>query len=266
MVITLRRIFNILKRNRTNRAYLSHFGILLGLYGATVAFISIYWRDLLIAKWHVIDTNLILIQLGLFILLLLGADFTRDAKLIIVSTIGGWAIETWGTRLHLWHYFTNEAPPFWIVPAWPIATLATHTLARVFFTLCYTRLKTLGRRMCISVLGQKVWGFETILYFALMIFFLTLFLYFGRFHLNRILFWITFLATLVFIFSARKSPLYYSAYFLIGSLVGYPLEFWGTTHNTWVYYSREMPPLFAPFAHGFATVVFQRCVHLIFYR
>jgi hypothetical protein len=37
--------------------------------------------------------------------------------------------EFWGTRLGLWTYYTGEAPPLWIVPAWSVGALVIERLA-----------------------------------------------------------------------------------------------------------------------------------------
>ncbi len=44
----------------------------------------------------------------------------RDAAVLLLGLAAGWAAEAWGTRLGLWHYYTGERPPLWIVPAWPL--------------------------------------------------------------------------------------------------------------------------------------------------
>ncbi len=45
---------------------------------------------------------------------------------------------------------------------------------------------------------------------------------------------------------------------LAGSGLGLFLEYWGTSRHCWNYYTGEIPPLAAIFAHGFASVAFQR--------
>src|SRR4029077_5471921 len=55
----------------------------------------------------------------------------RDVRLAVAAFVGGALIETWGTRSGLWTYFTHEKPPLLILPAWPLAALATERVARV---------------------------------------------------------------------------------------------------------------------------------------
>jgi hypothetical protein len=46
--------------------------------------------------------------------------------------------------------------------------------------------------------------------------------------------------------------------FILGSVLGYFLERWGTTRLCWVYYTGGMPPFFTVLAHGMASVaIFQ---------
>jgi hypothetical protein len=48
--------------------------------------------------------------------------------------------------------------------------------------------------------------------------------------------------------------------FVGGSLLGMFLEYWGTSRHCWTYYTGEIPPPIAVFAHGFASVAFSRGV------
>jgi hypothetical protein len=54
----------------------------------------------------------------------------RDAVMFAVAAVLGWVAEAWGTRSGLWHYYTGETPPLWIVPAWPLGALVIDRLAR----------------------------------------------------------------------------------------------------------------------------------------
>ena len=51
--------------------------------------------------------------------------------------------------------------------------------------------------------------------------------------------------------------------FVAGASLGIFLEYWGTSRRCWVYYSGQVPPAEAVFAHGFASVAFARGVQLI---
>jgi len=51
--------------------------------------------------------------------------------------------------------------------------------------------------------------------------------------------------------------------FIAGMSLGIFLEYWGTSRRCWVYYTGQVPPPVAVFAHGFASVAFARGVRLL---
>jgi hypothetical protein len=53
----------------------------------------------------------------------------HQAAVAIAAGALGWIAEAWGTRLGIWHYYTGEAPPLWIVPAWSLGALVIERLA-----------------------------------------------------------------------------------------------------------------------------------------
>ncbi|MDD5657649.1 MAG: hypothetical protein PHF00_10405 [Elusimicrobia bacterium] len=63
--------------------------------------------------------------------LLVRADFARDALVAVLAAAAGWAAEAWGTRSGLWSYYTGEEPPLWIVPAWPLGALVVGRLGEL---------------------------------------------------------------------------------------------------------------------------------------
>ena len=81
--------------------------------------------------WLYIDWLLIGIFLFMSLTIVARADLRRDGLILLVATIGGLVIEAWGTQTNLWFYYTNERPPLWIVPAWPIATLSIDRITRL---------------------------------------------------------------------------------------------------------------------------------------
>src|SRR5690349_14532495 len=54
----------------------------------------------------------------------------RDLVRAAVGFGGGLYIEAWGTVTNIWFYFTDERPPPWILPAWPVAAIAIDRLSR----------------------------------------------------------------------------------------------------------------------------------------
>ncbi len=80
--------------------------------------------------WLYIDWLLIGIFLFMSLTIVARADLRRDSLILLVAAIGGLVIESWGTQTNLWFYYTNERPPLWIIPAWPIATLSIDRITR----------------------------------------------------------------------------------------------------------------------------------------
>jgi hypothetical protein len=189
--------------------------------------------------WMQVDWLLIGIFLFMSIMIMLGADLRKDALLVAVGFCGGFVIESWGTHSGLWAYYTGEKPPLWILPAWPIAALCIERMLRLF----PTRLRKINDRRITPVYLPVMAAF-----WALMAFFL---------FKHGISIWdaIAYLAVTVLILipQGRSERLWI---FLAGSLLGIFLEYWGTSRECWTYYTHEVPPVFAVFAHGMASAAF----------
>jgi len=188
--------------------------------------------------------------LGIFIFMSLTimarADLKVDGLIVFVGLCGGLVIESWGTQTNLWHYYTAERPPLWIIPAWPTASLSIDRITR-----------TLDR-----LLPQKADSIIRAFYW----------LTFGGFYLLMVWFVApTFdksytLGALVICALMILTPTDHRMAFLsfaAGAGLGYFLEVWGTTRECWTYYTSETPPLFAVLAHGMAAVAFWRTGLLI---
>ena len=72
--------------------------------------------------WLYMDWLLLGIFLFMSITIVARANLKTDLLIVFVGICGGLAIESWGTQTNLWHYYTAERPPLWIIPAWPIAS------------------------------------------------------------------------------------------------------------------------------------------------
>src|SRR5688572_24420635 len=130
----LQRVMSLLKWNR-------HSSILLGGFLLSILLIMYIWWPLAEeylayvdwngAWWLYIDWLLIGIFAFISMTIMARANLRTDALIVFVGIFGGLAIESWGTQTNLWFYYTNERPPLWIIPAWPIASLAIDRLTRL---------------------------------------------------------------------------------------------------------------------------------------
>lgn len=191
--------------------------------------------------WNYIDWLLIGIFLFMSLTIVARADLRTDGWIVLVGTIGGLAIEAWGTQTNLWFYYTNERPPLWIVPAWPIATLS---IDRVTRALSYFLPKEESR------IFQILYWLTFAAFYGLMLVFVA-----PTFDKTYTILALLLCALLIF------TPPSYRLSFLIfisGAGLGYFLERWGTTRQCWTYYTFQTPPLFAVLAHGMAAVAFWR--------
>jgi hypothetical protein len=191
--------------------------------------------------WLYMDWLLIGIFLFMSFTIIALADLRTDGLIILVATIGGLVIESWGTQTNLWFYYTQERPPLWILPAWPIATLSIDRLTRV---LNYLLPKS----------GQRV--YRLLYWFTFATFYLML-LFFVAPTFNKSYTILAILFSALLILTPTDHRLAFLI-FVAGSGLGYFLELWGTTRQCWTYYTYQTPPLFAVFAHGMAAVSFWR--------
>jgi hypothetical protein len=188
--------------------------------------------------------------LGIFIFMSLTimarADLKIDGLIVFVGLCGGLVIESWGTQTNLWHYYTAERPPLWIIPAWSIASLSIDRITRALS----------------HSLPQNDNSIFRVLYW----------LTFGGFYILMVWFVApTFdksytIGALIICSLMILTPVNHRTAFLIfaaGAGLGYFLELWGTTRQCWIYYSNETPPFFAVLAHGMAAVAFWRTGLLI---
>jgi hypothetical protein len=200
--------------------------------------------------YYYVDWLLLGIFLFMSLSIMARADLKADGLIIFVGLCGGLVIESWGTQTNLWHYYTAERPPLWIIPAWPIASLSIDRITRVLSAL--TTKVTKGHE------GKPFVSFaEKILYW----------LTFGGFYILMLSFVaptfdkpytigaLAICALMILTPPGRRMAL---LTFAAGTGLGYFLEVWGTTRECWTYYTNELPPLFAVLAHGMAAIAFWR--------
>jgi hypothetical protein len=189
------------------------------------------------------------------------ANLGRDALIVVVGTFGGLAIEAWGTQTNLWHYFTSERPPLWIIPAWPIASLSIDRITRGLGWGAKKLFTTLKERGLGGYGGRIFDTFEpTIfkyLYWIIFIGFFLLMLYFvaPTFGKSYTVMALVLVALLTLTPTEHRFAV---LTFIAGAGLGYFLELWGTTRQCWTYYTFQTPPFFAVMAHGMAAVTFWR--------
>jgi len=173
------------------------------------------------------------------LLIMSRADLRADALTVLVGLAGGLVIEAWGTQTNLWVYYTNERPPLWIIPAWPIASLSIDRIVRLL-------------RKLLAEGHPQLYG---VMYWLVFSAFYTLMLAFVAPTMDKSFTWLalSFSAALILVPGDRRIAL---LTFAAGSGLGYFLELWGTTRACWTYYTHQTPPLFAVFAHGMAALAF----------
>ncbi|MBN2045547.1 MAG: hypothetical protein JW757_11045 [Anaerolineales bacterium] len=192
-----------------------------------------------IAIWRQIDWLLVGNFLFMSAMIMAGADLKTDLPILAIGLVGGLAIEGWGTQTELWTYYTNERPPLWIIPAWPIASLSIDRLYRII-------------RLAFQKVPQKVFKLAYWIIFPGFYFLMWEFVWPTRQKSLTILALALVGLLIVSLRGQRGAVLTFAA----GTGLGYFLELWGTTRACWTYYTFETPPFFAVLAHGMAAVAF----------
>jgi hypothetical protein len=201
--------------------------------------------------WLYFDWLLVGIFLFMTLTIIARADLHRDLLIVFVGMCGGLVIEAWGTQTNLWHYFTAERPPLWIIPAWPMASLSIDRITRLLnWGIEKVNIKPKEANPLVFTLFR--WG-----YWIIFIGFFGLMLYFVAPTFNKP-YTIMALLLCVAIIATPTDYRYAVLTFLAGTGLGYFLELWGTTRLCWTYYTFQTPPFFAILAHGMAAVAFWR--------
>jgi hypothetical protein len=233
--------------------------ILLGVFFITVILIIYIWWPLAQeylkyvdwhgAWWRYMDWLLLGVFGFMSMTIISRANLKTDGLIIFVGICGGLAIESWGTQTNLWHYYTAERPPLWIIPAWPIASLCIDRITRFLNWILENR----SERFQSTTFNSLV----TILYWLTFASFLTLMVFFVSPTFDKSYTWFSLILCILLILTPTNYR-YALLLFIAGSALGYFLERWGTTRECWTYYTNQTPPLFAVLAHGMAAVAFWR--------
>lgn len=232
-----------------------HSSYLLGVFLLLCLLIAYIWQPLIAeyaqivrsyaaqgyAWYQLVDWLLLGIFAFLSLTIMARADLKTDSLIFFVGLCGGLVIESWGTQTNLWHYYTAERPPLWILPAWPIASLSIDRLTRA--------LRWLSARISARFFRLAYWLIFPAFYLLLLSF------VFPTLDKSYTLAALLICALLILTPTDERLAV---LIFLAGSGLGYFLERWGTTRQCWIYYTAETPPLFAVLAHGMAAVAFWR--------
>jgi hypothetical protein len=204
--------------------------------------------------WLYMDWLLLGIFLFMSVTIVARANLKTDLLIVFVGVCGGLAIESWGTQTNLWHYYTAERPPLWIIPAWPIASLSIDRITR-FLNWMVER----ARRRSASTSHFSLFTF---LYWLIFASFLLLMLVFVFPTFDKPYTWLS-LTLCILLILIPTNYRFALLTFIAGAGLGYFLELWGTTRECWTYYTYQTPPLFAVLAHGMAAVAFWRAGLLV---
>ena len=240
--------------------------ILLGGFFVTIILIVYIWWPLAQeylkyvdwdgAWWRYIDWLLLAVFGFMSITIISYANLKTDLLIIFVGICGGLAIESWGTQTNLWHYYTAERPPLWIIPAWPIASLSIDRITRLLDFLTTKVTKDTMRFKEKTFVDFVPFVFK-IFYWITFASFLSLMLVFVAPTFDKSYTWLSLILCILLILTPTNYR-FALLTFLAGAGLGYFLELWGTTRECWTYYTFQKPPLFAVLAHGMAAVAFWR--------
>jgi hypothetical protein len=203
--------------------------------------------------WHYMDWLLLGIFGFMSMTIIARANIKTDLLIIFVGICGGLAIESWGTQTNLWFYYTDERPPLWIIPAWPIASLSIDRITR-FLNWIFERKTTNLQSL---TLAPHASAGVSPLYWLTFASFLSLMLVFVAPTFDKSYTWFSLVLCVLLILTPTDHR-FALLTFIAGSGLGYYLELWGTTRQCWTYYTYQTPPLFAVLAHGMAAVAFWR--------
>ena len=259
-----RRILTLFGWSRSSSVLLGGFLLLCGLIVyvwwplAQQAMVYIDWKG---HWWLYMDWLLVGIFAFMSLTIMARADLRRDALIVFVGMVGGLVIESWGTQTNLWHYYTAERPPLWIIPAWPIASLSIDRITRMLgwgvnkFTKNIMTPTGQGQAQHVGKSFESfLYGY---LYWIIFLGFYVLMLYFVAPTFGKSYTVMSLLLVALLILTPTDQR-YALMTFLAGAGLGYFLEVWGTTRECWTYYTYQTPPFFAVLAHGMAAVAFWR--------
>jgi hypothetical protein len=222
--------------------------VALGLLVVTGGSVGYRWSDLLDVNGGM-DWLLAGIWVVMAGLLAWRVSARRHLLLLVTGLCGGAVIEWWGTNTGLWSYFTDERPPLWILPAWPVAAISVDRLGRALDAALDGACARLDRRASPAAFVVTYWLVVPVFVVAMVAFVKP------TAHLTPSL---VVIGLMVAVTLHCPRPRRDVVVFVAGSLLGVFLEYWGTSRQCWTYYTGQVPPPVAVVAHGFAGIAFAR--------
>lgn len=223
---------------------------------SVVAILGTARFDLASAEWHAmfgngIHVDWLLAGLGSFFVFCSVFDVhpRLDAATLVAGFVGGTIIEVWGTRTGLWHYYTFERPPLWILPAWSMSALSNERILRLVLSALPANLRE--RIIAEEYCGPRVNFVYRLFTLPLLCFFAWWARPAGFDPYNLMV-----AAFLLSVFWSPRFALYSLCLLGCGAALGIFLEIWGTTRHCWNYYDGKTPSPFPIFGHGMAAVSF----------
>ena len=259
----LRRLLRLFGWTRSSSVLLGGFFLVCGLIVyvwwplAEEAMAYIDWSG---PWWRYMDWLLLGIFAFMSLTIIAHANLGRDALIVFVGMFGGLVIESWGTQTNLWHYFTAERPPLWIIPAWPIASLSIDRITRMMnagISLIPWKGRTVPEKKPLDQIDTFSTFLFKVLYWIIFPGFFVLMLSFVAPTFGKS-YTVMALVLVGLLMVTPNDHRYAVLTFLAGAGLGYFLELWGTTRQCWTYYTYQTPPFFAVLAHGMAAVAFWR--------
>jgi hypothetical protein len=222
--------------------------VALALLLSTGASVGYRWSDLID-----VDGGMDWLLAGIWVvmagLLAWRVSARRDLLLVATGLCGGAVIEWWGTNTLLWSYFTDERPPIWILPAWPVAAISVDRLGLALDAAIDGACARFDRRLSSAAFVVSYWLLVPAFVVAMIAFVKP------TAHLTPTL---VVIGLMVAVTLHCPRPRRDVVVFVAGTLLGGFLEYWGTSRQCWTYYTGEIPPVVAVVAHGFAAIAFAR--------
>ncbi|MBT5032769.1 MAG: hypothetical protein HOM55_10795 [Proteobacteria bacterium] len=144
-----------------------------------------------------------------------------DLAVVLTGLAIGYMVEAWGTRYGLWSYYTNEKPPLWIIPVWPLGALLTDRVNTIWGNIFSNH--------CHRATVTRCYWFVAISFLAIIVIFTLPASSNPATYIGILLLGIT--------LTYRPQPETYFPLLIIAAILVLPADYWGTASDCWHYYS-----------------------------